>query len=126
MVFFNSLLMSVSSMFNKVCMLYTIHDAEFWQADGPGASFAFMQDFLVGLDKILLPFMFVACAVLSLYAVVLGVNLAKAENPSDAKKRIVGAVSTVIVVIVVIIILKFLLIPNMGNIFALIDQAFTM
>ena len=117
------MLFNISLLINKIGMLANIHSDEFWQTEG--ASYEFMRDFLVGLDYALLPFMFTLTTVLTLYAIVLGVNMAKAENPADAKKKIVGVISSLIVIIIVIVILKFIVIPNMGAIFSFITQTFS-
>ncbi len=105
-------------------MLYTIQDDEFWMQGGEGYSYAFMKDFIQGLDNVLLPFMFTLATVFAIYAVVLGINYAKSENQGDAKKKLIGAISSVIGIIVVAVVFKFLVLPNMGAIFGFITDTF--
>ena len=105
-------------------LLYTFRDDEFWMQGGEGYSYAFMKDFIQGLDNILLPFMFSLATVFAIYAIVLGINYAKAENPGDSKKKLIGAISSVIGVILVAIVFKFLLLPNLGAIFGFITDTF--
>ena len=105
-------------------MLYTIKDDEFWMQGGEGYSYEFMKDFIQGLDNILLPFMFTLATVFAIYAVVLGINYAKSENPGDSKKKLIGAISSVIGIIVVAVVFKFLVLPNMGAIFGFITDTF--
>ena len=49
-------------------MLSNIGDEEFWAEGGEGYSFQFMKDFIQGLDKILIPFMFTLATVFAIYA----------------------------------------------------------
>ena len=102
----------------------SIKDDAFWASDGPGGSYAFMKDVIQGLDKILIPFMFTLATVFTIYAIVLGVNYARAENQNDAKKKLIGAISSVIVVVVLAVVFKFLVLPNMGAIFSFITETF--
>ena len=105
-------------------MLYTIKDDEFWAEGGEGFSYAFMKDFIQGLDKILLPFMFALATIFAIYAIVLGVNYARAENQTDAKKKLIGAISSVVVIVALTIVFKFFLLPNMGAIFSFLTDTF--
>ncbi len=100
-----------------------IHSDLFW-TEGAGVGLEFMRSFLVGMDNMLLPFGFFLCAVLGVYAIVLGVNFARAEDPKAAKKRIVATITSLIVIIIVVMILKFIFIPNMNHIFAFINETF--
>ena len=102
----------------------TIKDDAFWAEGGEGFSFAFMKDFIQGLDKILFPFMFTLASVFAIYAIVLGVNYARAENQTEAKKKLIGAISSVVIIIVLAVVFKFLVIPNMGSIFGFINDVF--
>ena len=105
-------------------ILLDIKDEEFWQTGGPGYEFSFMKDFLLGLDKVLLPFMFTLAAVFSIYAIVLGVNYVRAENQTESKKKLIGAITSIIVIVALAVIFKFLVIPNMGSIFQFINSTF--
>lgn len=121
MNFISKMLISFSQMLADKPSIQT---DEFWAEGGEGFSFNFMKDFIQGLDKVLLPFMFTLATVFAIYAVVLGVNYVRAENASDAKKKLIGAISAFIVVVVLAIVFKFLVLPNMGAIFSFLKETF--
>lgn len=102
----------------------SIYEEQFWQEGNPGYSFQFMKDLIIGIDKALLPFMFTLATVFTIYSIVLGVNYAKAENQADSKKKLVGAISSVVIIIALTIVFKFILLPNLGNIFNFINDTF--
>lgn len=122
LVFFNNTLFKLSGLLSDVDK--TIHGDWYWE-EGPGAGMVFMRDFLRGLDTMLIPFGFFMCTVLTIYAIVLGVNYAKSENPKDEKKKIIGTISSLIFIVIVVMLLKFIIIPNMGSIYAFIEQTFS-
>lgn len=72
----------------------------------------FLQPIVDVLNVILIPFIALIATAGTIYAIVLGVNMAKsdtAEKREVAKKRITGVVVTMIIVIVLIVALKFIL-----------------
>lgn len=99
-----------------------LSDDDRWKSDWKDISF--MKDFLVACDQIAYPFMLVCCMVGCIYAIVLGVNMAKSDgnNVAEAKKKIVAAVSSMIGIVVLVLVFKFLVIPNLTNIVDLIND----
>ena len=73
---------------------------------------SFLEPIVNVLNVILVPFIALLGTAGTIYAIILGVNMAKsdtAEKREIAKKRIIGTVATVIIVIVLIVALKFIL-----------------
>ena len=71
--------------------------------------YAFLNPILKVLNDIVWPFLIVVAAVGTIYAIYLGVMMAKAENAEkreEAKKRIINAVIAVVVMVVLILLLK--------------------
>ena len=64
-----------------------------------GTNYAFLDPILKVLDEIIWPILIVLAAVGSIYAIYLGVMMAKAENAEkreEAKKRIINAVIAIV------------------------------
>ena len=74
-----------------------------------GTNYAFLDPILKVLDEIVWPILIVLAAVGSIYAIYLGVMMAKAENAEireEAKKRIINAVIAIVIVVVLILLMK--------------------
>lgn len=74
-----------------------------------GTSYAFLDPILKVLDEIIWPILIIVAAVGTIYAIYLGVMMAKAENAEareEAKKRIINAVIAIAVMVVLILLLK--------------------
>ncbi|MDD4210788.1 MAG: hypothetical protein PHC46_00120 [Clostridia bacterium] len=71
-------------------------------------SLAFLNPIMSALDGILTPLLIFVATAGTIYAVVLGVNMAKAETADkreEAKKRIINAVIALVITIVLILLL---------------------
>lgn len=71
--------------------------------------FTWLNPILKVLDDILWPILIVVGAVGTIYAIYLGVMMAKAENAEkreEAKKRIINAVIALVVMVVIILLLR--------------------
>ena len=127
-MFLNKIAFALNSVLIKINGLLiadkdNIHKDAFWE-EGAGYGMEFMRSFLCAIDDMLLPFGFFLCAVLGVYAVVLGFNMGRADDPKAAKKKIVGTLTSLLIIIIVVMILKFIFIPNMTYIFAFINETF--
>lgn len=74
-----------------------------------GTDYAFLDPILQVLNDILWPILIVLAAVGTIYAIWLGVLMAKAENAEkreESKKRIINAVIAIVVVVVLVLLLK--------------------
>ena len=74
-----------------------------------GGNYAFLIPILDVLNNIIWPILIVLAAVGSIYAIYLGVMMAKAENAEkreEAKKRIINAVIAIVIVVVLILLMK--------------------
>ena len=74
-----------------------------------GTNYAFLDPILKVLDEIIWPILIVLAAVGSIYAIYLGVMMAKAENAEkreESKKRIINAVIAIVIVVVLILLMK--------------------
>ncbi len=72
----------------------------------------FLDPIYSALQSILIPVLIVAGTVGSIYAVVLGINMARAdsaEKREEAKKRVINVVLALVIVIVLIIIFQFVI-----------------
>jgi Na+-driven multidrug efflux pump len=77
----------------------------------------FLEPILEALNLILFPLMILVATAGSIYAVILGVNMAKAETADkreEAKKRIINAVLALVITIVLILLLQ-LFATNLPN-----------
>lgn len=73
-----------------------------------GTDYAFLDPILKVLSEIIWPILIVVAAVGTIYAIYLGVMMAKAENAEkreEAKKRIINAVIAIVVMVVLILLL---------------------
>ena len=71
--------------------------------------YAFLDPILKVLNDIIWPILVVLAAVGTIYAIYLGVVMAKAENAEkreEAKKRIINAVIAIVVVVVLVLLMK--------------------
>ncbi|MGN1212807.1 MAG: Mbov_0395 family pilin-like conjugal transfer protein, partial [Christensenellales bacterium] len=71
--------------------------------------YAFLNPILKVLNDIIWPILIVVAAVGTIYAIYLGVMMAKAENAEkreEAKKRVINAVIAVVVMVVLILLLQ--------------------
>ena len=74
-----------------------------------GTSYEFLDPILKVLDEIIWPILIVLASVGTIYAIYLGVMMAKAENAEkreEAKKRIINAVIALVIVVVLVLLLK--------------------
>ncbi|MGN1222276.1 MAG: Mbov_0395 family pilin-like conjugal transfer protein [Christensenellales bacterium] len=74
-----------------------------------GTDWAFLDPILSVLHNVIWPILVVVAAVGTIYAIYLGVVMAKAENAEkreEAKKRIINAVIAVVVMVVLILLLQ--------------------
>lgn len=77
-----------------------------------GLNLDYLNPIVDALNIILWPLVGLLATAGTIYAIVLGVNMAKADNPekrSAAKKRIIGALTAVVSVIILLFLLKFIL-----------------
>ena len=74
-----------------------------------GTDYEFLDSILKVLNDIIWPILVVLAAVGTIYAIYLGVIMAKAENAEkreEAKKRIINAVIAIVVVVVLVLLMK--------------------
>ena len=72
----------------------------------------FLQPIVNVLNVILVPFIALVSTAGTIYAIILGVNMAKSDTADKreiAKKRITGVIATMIILIALILLLKFVL-----------------
>lgn len=72
-------------------------------------SLAFLNNIVSVLESILTPILIVVATAGCIYAVILGVNMARAESAEkreEAKKRVINAVIALAVIIVLILVLR--------------------
>lgn len=84
-----------------------------------GTDYAWLDPILKVLEDILYPIIIVVAAVGTIYAIYLGVMMAKAENAEkreEAKKRIINAVIAIVVMVALVLLLK-LFTSNIASIF---------
>ncbi len=78
---------------------------------------AFLGPIVDTLNAILIPVLIVVATAGTIYAVVLGVNMARADNAearAEAKKRVINAVVALAIMIILILLLQ-LFASNIGN-----------
>jgi Na+-driven multidrug efflux pump len=78
---------------------------------------AFLGPIVDALNAILIPLLIVVATAGTIYAVVLGVNMARAEDAdkrAEAKKRVINAVVALAIMIILILLLQ-LFASNLGN-----------
>jgi NADH:ubiquinone oxidoreductase subunit 6 (subunit J) len=71
--------------------------------------YEFLNSIITVLDEIIWPILIVLASVGTIYAIYLGVMMAKAENAEkreEAKKRIINAIIALVVMVVLILLLK--------------------
>lgn len=81
-------------------------------------TYGFLAPIIDFIESALLPIMIVLIAVAAIYAIILGVNMAKAESAEkreEAKKRIINFIIGAVVIIVVLIIV-YVLAANINSI----------
>ena len=96
---------------NSGVMGYTDH----YKADSP---YKWVDSLCGALDSFLVPLLIIVATAGMIYAVVLGVNLARADSADkqqEAKKRLVYAIVGLVSILVLILLLK-LFVANVGNI----------
>ena len=74
-----------------------------------GTAYAWLDPILKVLSDIIFPILIVVAAVGTIYAIYLGVMMAKAENAEkreEAKKRIINAVIAIVIMIVLVLLLQ--------------------
>ena len=80
--------------------------------------FRFMKTICDALNSLLWPILIVVATVGSIYAIFLGINMAKAEDSSkrdEARKRLINAVIAMGVTIVLILLIQMVIVPNMAT-----------
>ncbi len=74
-----------------------------------GTNYAWLDPILKVLDEIIWPILIVIASVGTIYAIYLGVLLAKAENADkreEAKKRVINVVIAIVVTVVLVLLMK--------------------
>lgn len=88
-------------------------------------NYAFLLPILKVIDEAMVPILICVIAAGTIYSVVLGINLAKAESSDkreEAKKRLVNAIVGFGVIIVLLVIM-YVLAANIHNIVGIADDA---
>ena len=88
-----------------------------WPAD-MDKKLDFLKTIVEALEAVLWPILIVVASVGSIYAIYLGINMAKAEDAGkrdEAKKRVINAVIAMVVTVVLILLIQLVLIPNIPN-----------
>lgn len=76
---------------------------------------SFLKTIVSAIESVLWPVLIVVATVGSIYAIYLGINMAKAEDSSkrdEAKKHVINAVIAMVVTVVLILLIQLVLIPN--------------
>lgn len=107
----------IASIFNGA-VLAADADEDIW------GEWGFLKEIVGTIDFIMIPIMILVGTAGLIYAVVLGVNLARAESADkikEAKTRMINAVIG-LVSIIVLCLLLWLFLRNVDNIFGFIDE----
>lgn len=90
-------------------------------AEGPvtASGLEFLNEIINALNTILVPILIIVATAGTIYAVVLGVNMARAESAEkreEAKKRVINAVVALAIMIVLILVLRLFIsvVPTWG------------
>ena len=81
-------------------------------------NFYFVKQICDALNTLLWPLLIIVASAGSIFAIFLGVNMARAEDTSkrdEARKRIIGTIIAMAVVIVTILLIQLVFIPNIGG-----------
>ena len=103
-------------MFNLITKALTFLGASSWEDVDP--KLQFLENIVNTLNDILWPILVVVATLGSIYAIYLGIQMAKAEDASkreEAKKRVINAVIAMAVVVVFIVVIQTVIIPNIGT-----------
>ena len=103
-------------MLNLITKAITFLGAGGWEDVDP--KLQFLENICNTLESLLWPVLIVVASVGSLYAIYLGINMAKAEDASkreEAKKHVINVVIAMAVVIVFILLIQTVIIPNLGT-----------
>ncbi len=80
--------------------------------------FRFMKTICDALNSLLWPILIVVATVGSIYAIFLGINMAKAEDSGkrdEARKHLINVIIAMAVTIVLILLVQMVIVPNMAT-----------
>ena len=90
----------------------------YWNGVQIDPKFKFMITICNALNSLLWPLLIIVASVGSIYAVFLGINMAKAEDSSkrdEARKRLINTIIAMAITVVIIILIQTVIIPNMAT-----------
>ena len=117
--------MSLISSLAMVVMGFYQNVESLFKEDGELARYAFLKPILKVIDEAMIPILICVIAAGTIYAVILGINLAKAESSDkreEAKKRLINAIVGFGIIIVLIVVM-YALAANIHNIVGIADDA---
>lgn len=117
--------MSLISSLAMVIMGFYESVEDLFAEDGELARYQFLKPILKVIDEAMIPILICVIAAGTIYAVILGINLAKAESSDkreEAKKRLINAIVGFGIIIVLIVVM-YALAANIKNIVGIADDA---
>lgn len=105
-------------MLSAISKIVALGETFIWNGVELDARFKFLKTICDALNQLLWPILIVVATVGSIYAIYLGINMARAEDASkrdEAKKRVVNAVISMVVVITLILLIQLVVVPNMAS-----------
>ena len=117
--------MSLISSLAMVIMGFYESVEDLFAEDGELARYQFLKPILKVIDEAMIPILICVIAAGSIYAVILWINLAKAEcsdKREEAKKRLINAIVG-FGIIIVLIVVTYALAANIKNIVGIADDA---
>ena len=83
-----------------------------------GKSFIYLKNLINALDTILWPLLILVASIATLYAIYIGVMMAKAEDNGERdkfKSRFINVIIAMAVTLLIILLLKLVVMPNLQN-----------
>ena len=99
----------------KSFLNFLLEETFTWQGVEIDERFRFMKTICDALNTLLWPILIIVASVGSIYAIFLGINMAKAEDSGkreEARKRLINTIIAMAVTVVIIILIQVVFIPN--------------